>query len=138
MDSLKQGAWVLGLMFGYLVANLAVALMWSMIFSKIPFGWLASLILAPAPAAAASLRFHETPYWVVVYGVWAFALGAVTFTVEPEHATKSGGFDRRYKHNPDVSGITIAQRVVTVTGCLSVIVVMVIAWVQSWPGTTIK
>lgn len=138
MDSLSQTGKVLGIAAGYLVANLFVALLWSAALSSFRRGWVVSLLLAPGPAAAVSYWLKGQPYYVLFYCVWAFALGAVVVFVVPKHATKRGKFDRRYKHNPDVSGITDGQREAAIAGFVSVVAIIVTAWLQGWPGYTLK
>lgn len=138
MDPLWEPLRVLGIAGAYLVGNLVVALFWCSGLSRAkPGAWL-SFLFAPAVAAGPSYWLKGRPYDVLLYGVWAFSLGIIVVTVTPMHATKRGKFDRRYKHNPDVSGITAGERVVALAGFVGVVVVMIAAWVQGWPGHTLK
>jgi hypothetical protein len=130
MDVLR----VLGIAGGYLLANLVGALLWTTILARVPGGLGVSLLAAPLVPAVIAQVWLGQPHHLLFSGAWAFCLGVIVVTVVPQHRTKGGRRDRRYKRNPDTSGITVSERLIALAGVVSVVAVMGLAWWQHWPG----
>jgi hypothetical protein len=135
MDELLHGLGRLALILLVLVVAAAVV---PAILAQFRLGLFFAPLLAPAAAAGVTYWFAGHLYWVVMWVPFGFILGAFAFMEVPTHRTKSGAADRRYKDNPDASGITGEQRATALLGLLGVVLVIVAAWVFHLPGSTIK